>query len=202
MKRLIGVAGGSGSGKTLVSQKFCNLFNNASHLALDYYYKDQSHLPSFQRDLLNYDSPDVLDFELFFKHLKDLKEGKDIYAPQYDFATHTRKKEKLLIKANDYIIVEGILIYHFKDVLPLFDYKIYVEADGDVRLARRLVRDVDERGREPLGVIKQFLTSVRPMHSKYVEPTKAYADAILINNGDSGIDDKELMPLLKIIKGV
>lgn len=202
MAKVIGIAGGSGSGKTLVSSTLSSLLEDAAVISLDFYYKDQSHLSPEERSYLNYDAPEVLDHELFFKHLEELKKGHEVRVPQYDFSTHTRKKETLLIKPRPYIIAEGILLYHFKESDRLIDYKIYVEADGDVRLARRLLRDEKERGREPFGIIRQFLASVRPMHTLYVQPTIDKADAILVNNNNNGIQKEELYPLLERIKDV
>lgn len=195
MNYLIGLAGGSGSGKTYVSQAILEkLGDKVAIISFDNYYKDQSHIPAEDRDSLNYDSPSMLDSDLFIKHLKDLKEGKAVDIPQYDFKTHTRKKETVHFEPKKIIIAEGIMVLRLP--VETFDYKIYVDADSDIRLSRRIIRDVKERGRSPYSVIDQYIKTVKPMHLKYVQPCKHIADFIFKNNGNDGLNETQLTALL------
>ena len=196
MAKIIGVAGGSGSGKTYIARLLCSFLKDAAILPLDCYYRDQSHLEKKERDLLNYDDPKVLDLELFYASLEELKKGHTIEVPQYDFVSHTRLPETRPLFPASYIIAEGILIYSHEQALDHFDYKLYVDADPDIRLARRLLRDERERGREPFSIIRQYLDSVRPMHLKYVEPTKGLADRVYLNNGFEGLGEEDLRDIL------
>jgi uridine kinase len=195
MPILIAICGGSGSGKTFLSRALSlALPQSTAILSYDNYYKDQSHLPLMQRDLLNYDDPSVLDSELFLKHLSLLRRGQAIDVPQYDFASHTRKQLTRKFEPADIILVEGIMVLQFpKDV---YDFTVYVEADPDVRLSRRVKRDILERGRTVDSVINQYLTSVKPMHVRYVEPCKNKADFVFVNNESNGIDEEQMHTLL------
>jgi uridine kinase len=183
MPILIAICGGSGSGKTFLSRALSlALPQSTAILSYDNYYKDQSHLPLLQRDLLNYDDPSVLDSELFLKHLSLLRRGQAIDVPQYDFASHTRKQLTRKFEPADIILVEGIMVLQNDELRKLLDIKVYVEADADERILRRVIRDVKERGRDVEGIAEQYLTTVKPMHYLYVEPTRAKAD-IVINSG-------------------
>ena len=195
MPILIAICGGSGSGKTFLSRALSlALPQSTAILSYDNYYKDQSHLPLMQRDLLNYDDPSVLDSALFLKHPSLLRRGQAIDVPQYDFASHTRKQLTRKFEPADIILIEGIMVLQFpKDV---YDFTVYVEADPDVRLSRRVKRDILERGRTVDSVINQYLTSVKPMHVRYVEPCKNKADFVFVNNESNGIDEEQMHTLL------
>ncbi|RMD93343.1 MAG: uridine kinase [Calditrichaeota bacterium] len=182
---LIGIAGGSGSGKTLVAK---NIFSELGSdkvviLCQDSYYKDLSHLPPDERHKQNFDHPDAIDSELLIEHVKALLRGETIQQPIYDFVTHTRKKETVTIGPHTIVVLEGILILYNPELRDLMDIKIYVETDPDVRVLRRLKRDILERGRTLESVIKQYEESVRPMHLQFVEPSKRYADIIIPEGG-------------------
>ncbi len=182
---MIGIAGGSGSGKTLVANTiFSELGSDRVVMVCqDSYYKDLSHFPEEQRKQQNFDHPDAIDSDLFVAQIKDLINGKTIKQPVYDFVTHTRKKSFELIGPHLIIVLEGILILDNPDLRQLMDIKIYVDTDADIRLIRRLNRDILERGRSMVSVIEQYETSVRPMHLQFVEPSKRYADLIVPEGG-------------------
>lgn len=199
MAILIGLSGGSGSGKTYVSSALLSFLNGRCNvISFDNYYKDQSHLPPKERDRLNYDDPKMLDMELFISHLKEIKKGNKIDVPQYDFHSHTRKLETIEFTPEEIVIVEGIMVLLCPE--DLFDLKVFVDADADIRLARRIIRDVAERGRNPYSVIHQYVRTVKPMHEKYVEPTKAKADFIFKNNSVDGLNTREMAALIEQIK--
>ena len=171
---IIGIAGGSGSGKSTFTNKLKALYGDRiTVLYHDNYY-------------LSYDDPAALETDLLVEHLKQLKEGKTIQCPTYDYSLHNRKEETIEIKPNRIILLEGILALQNEELRDMFDIKIFVEADADERILRRVVRDVKERGRDLEGIIKQYLTTVKPMHYLYVEPTKALAD-IVINSGQNEV---------------
>ncbi len=200
MAKIIGVAGGSGSGKTYIARLLSSFLTDCAILPLDCYYRDQSHLGEKERNLLNYDDPSVIDIDAFLSDLDSLREGKSVNVPQYDFVTHTRLKETRLLLPASYILAEGILIYSKPGCLSHYDYRLYVDCDPDIRLARRLLRDEKERGREPFGIIRQYLSSVRPMHKKYVEPTKKLADRVFVNEGFDGLGKEDLREVLEDIE--
>lgn len=182
MKTLtIGIAGGSGSGKTTIARKIIGRVGaeRISHVEMDGYYRDLSHLPLDERALTNFDHPASIDTELFIKHITMLKNGMDIEKPEYDFVNHTRKHTSTRIKSKPVVFLEGILLYENKEVRDNIDIKIYVETPSDIRFIRRLSRDISERGRSTDSVIKQYYKSVRPMHLAFVEPTREYADIII-----------------------
>lgn len=189
---MIGICGGTGSCKTTIAHKVINSVGAERVILLnqDSYYRDLSALPLDARSHANFDHPDSLDFELLIDHAKKLLSGEAIEQPIYDFTTHTRTKESLRIEPQPVIILEGILILTQPALRDLIDMKIFIEADADIRFIRRLLRDISERGRTKESVIHQYLTSVRPMHAEYVEPTKQYADIIIPKGGDNhiGID--------------
>nr|WP_318753985.1 uridine kinase [Globicatella sp. PHS-GS-PNBC-21-1553] len=182
---VIGVAGASGSGKSSVSKRILEIFSEMSILVLqqDFYYKDQTHLPFEERLKTNYDHPLAFDNNLFIEHLEKLMKGETIDKPVYDFANHTRSTETIHQEPRDVIIVEGILILDDKRVRDLLDIKIYVDTDSDICLARRILRDINERGRTVDSVINQYVEVVKPMFHQFVEPTKRYADIIIPEGG-------------------
>ncbi len=182
---LIGVAGGSGSGKTTVSKAILDQVgcDRIAYLQHDAYYRDRSAMPLSARAQVNYDHPDSLDTDLLIKQLKVLRAGQAIQAPVYDFAQHVRKKETRLIEPHPVILVEGILIFADRALRELFDIKIFVDTDADIRFIRRLQRDIAERGRTVESVIAQYQDTVRPMHLEFVEPSKRYADLIIPEGG-------------------
>ncbi len=178
---LIGVAGGTGSGKTTLTQKIITALKHkpVSVLRSDWYYREQSDIPPEERARLNYDHPDALEFDMLRRHLKALRAGQAIEAPRYNFVTHNRVKNTETINPTPVIITEGILLFADEDLREMFDLKIFVDTDGDLRLLRRLRRDVSERGRSFESCINQYLDTVRPMHETFVEPTKKHADIIV-----------------------
>jgi uridine kinase len=182
---LIGIAGGSGSGKTLVSKRLFNDLGSEKVIIIqqDSYYKNLTHLSFDERKKQNFDHPDSIDEELLINHIKELLKGNYIDQPIYDFTQHTRKKETLRVGNHIIIILEGILILHNPVLRKLMDIKVYVDTDSDVRLIRRLKRDIQERGRSLDSVIEQYENIVRPMHLQFVEPLKRYADIIIPQGG-------------------
>lgn len=177
---LVGIAGGTGSGKTTVVSEISRMLgSNVSIIPSDSYYYDRSTLDYEQRKLINYDHPDAVEMKLLCEHLNILKNGQDIDRPVYDFVTHTRKKDTVKVKATDIILVEGILIYAIPDVKNLIDIRIFVDTDSDERLIRRIIRDVMERGRSHEDSMNQWRETVAPMHSLYVESSKKEAHIIV-----------------------
>lgn len=184
---VIGVAGGSGSGKSTFTNRIKDYFgDDVVVLYHDNYCRRQDGVPFEQRVTVNYDHPDSLETELLVEHLKQLKEGKSIECPVYDYTKHNRSDKVIRIDPKPVILVEGILLLADPRVRDLLDIKVYVEADADERILRRISRDVEERGRDLNGIIKQYLTTVKPMHYLYVEPTRSKAD-IVINSGKNDI---------------
>ncbi|GAB5492562.1 MAG: uridine kinase [Phototrophicaceae bacterium] len=181
----IGVAGGTGSGKTTVSNQILERVGHKhiAYLPHDAYYKDLSHLSDVERAQINFDHPDSLDTELLVKHVKRLQKSQTVEIPTYDFTRHSRLEETETVTAQPIILVEGILIFSEAELRKLFDIKIYVDTDADIRFIRRLKRDISERGRAADSVIEQYLSTVRPMHLKFVEPSKRYADVIVPEGG-------------------
>ncbi len=186
---IIGVAGGSGSGKTSVTNAIYNQFTDKSILVLeqDYYYKDQSHLSYEERLKTNYDHPLAFDNDLFIQHISDLIDLKSIEKPIYDYKLHTRSDRVMKVEPKDVIIVEGILILEDIRLRELMDIKVFVDTDADLRIIRRLLRDIKERGRSLDSVIDQYLNSVRPAHLQFIEATKRYADIIIPEGGENHV---------------
>lgn len=186
---IIGVAGGSGSGKTSVTRSICQRFGNKSILVIeqDYYYKDQSHIPYEERLNTNYDHPFAFDNDLLVQHVHDLLKHQTIEKPVYDYKLHTRSEEVIHVEPKEVIILEGILILEDQRLLDLMDIKVFVDTDADVRIIRRMVRDIKERGRTIDSVIDQYINVVRPMHLQFVEPTKRYADIIIPEGGQNHV---------------
>ena len=182
---VIGIAGGSGSGKTTVAQTILQRVgpDRISFLQHDAYYKDLSGLPPIQRAEVNFDHPNSLETELLTQHILQLKNGQPVEVPIYDFSTHSRTKKTYTVQPRGVILVEGILLFTEANLRELFDVKIFVDTDSDLRFLRRLERDISERGRTMETVIKQYLSTVRPMHLEFVEPSKRYADVIIPEGG-------------------
>ena len=180
---LIGIAGGTGSGKTTLTDHLARRFGkDISVVHHDSYYKRQDR-PFEERCKQNYDHPDAFDTDLMIEDLKKLKAGQAIQCPVYDYSIHNRTDETVEIRPTKVIIVEGILIFQNKELRDLLDIKIFVETDADVRILRRALRDVEERGRSLESVVEQYLTTVKPMHEEFVEPTRKYADIIVLEGG-------------------
>lgn len=177
----LAVAGGSGAGKTTLSRALYRALGegNVTYLVHDDYYKDLSHLPLKDRAKTNFDHPDSLDTELLVQHIKALKEGKSVDVPTYDFATHSRTTTTMRKEPKKIIILEGILLFTHPELVTEMSMKVYVDADSDVRLSRRISRDIAERGRTEKEVIDQYHSTVQPMHDEHVEPSKRQADLIV-----------------------
>lgn len=186
---VIGIAGGSGSGKTTVTNKIVQKLNSDQVVVIqhDSYYRDLSWYGGLPASEINFDHPDSLETSLLVSHLKDLKAGKAIEQPLYDFTTHRRKKEVRLVEPQSIVFVEGILIFVDKELRDLLDIKIYVDTDADERLIRRLKRDIIERGRSIDSVMQQYITTVKPMHLQFVEPSKHWADIIIPRGGENDV---------------
>ncbi len=183
----IGIAGGTGSGKTTVARRIYESLHldSAVFLDQDSYYRRLDHLPLEERRHFNFDHPDALDNELLVEHLERLIEREAVQKPVYDFTLHTRSPETVRLEPRDVILVEGILLFVEPRLRELFDLKIFVDTEADVRFIRRLRRDIEVRGRSLESVIEQYLTTVRPMHFDFVEPSKRYADIILPHGGSN-----------------
>ena len=181
----IGVAGGTGSGKTTVSESILDRVgrDRIAYLQQDSYYCDLSHLPLAERVQVNFDHPDSLETDLLIRHLTALRDGLAVDVPVYDYTLYTRTGQTRRVEPRRVILVEGILIFAEKALRDLFDVRIFVDADADIRFIRRLQRDLEERGRSAESVVRQYLSTVRPMHLEFVEPTKRYADVIIPEGG-------------------
>lgn len=180
---LIGIAGGTGSGKSTFTNRIKKQFgDDVTVIYHDNYYRRRDDIPFEERKKINYDHPDALETDMLIEHIKQLKAGKSVVCPVYDFSVHNRSDKTIVIKPSKVILVEGILVLQNPELCNLLDIKIFVEADADERILRRVLRDVEERGRDLRGIIDQYLTTVKPMHYRFVEPSKAKAD-IVINSG-------------------
>ncbi|MDD2258394.1 MAG: uridine kinase [Bacilli bacterium] len=201
---IIGISGGTASGKTTVAlniKRESETYGSVAVIRLDDYYKKQDEIPLEERKKVNYDHPSAYDSNLLIKHLKDLKAGKEIQKPIYDFVNHTRAKESVIIKPSNIIIVEGIMIFAISKLLKMFDIKLFVDTPDDIRFIRRLLRDTNQRGRSVDSVINQYLTTVRPMHEQFVEPSKVFADVIIPEGGENLIAiDIIVSKILNILK--
>ncbi|WP_173916060.1 uridine kinase [Halobacillus sp. Marseille-Q1614] len=186
---VIGVAGGTGSGKTSVTRSIIQRFTDKTLLMIeqDYYYKDQSHLPMEERLKTNYDHPLAFDNDLLIEHINQLIDQKPIEKPVYDYKVHTRSDETIHVEPKEVIILEGILVLEDERLRDLMDIKVFVDTDADVRIIRRMMRDINERGRTLDSVIDQYINVVRPMHLQFVEPTKRYADIIIPEGGQNHV---------------
>ena len=198
---VIGIAGGSGSGKTSVTNSIYEVFKDLSVVVIeqDYYYKDQSHLAFEERLETNYDHPLAFDTELLIEHINELLERRPIEKPVYNYALHTRSDETVIIEPKDVIILEGILVLEDQRLRDLMDIKLFVDTDADLRIIRRMLRDINERGRTIDSVIEQYLTVVRPMHNQFIEPTKRYADVIIPEGGQNEVAIDLMVTKIKTI---
>lgn len=188
--KIIGIAGGTASGKTTVAEKIQQAsltYGSVSIIKIDDYYKKLDHLPFEERQKINYDHPNAYDIDLLISHLQTLKQRKPINKPIYDFISHNRSDKVETILPSNVVIVEGILTFAIPELREMFDVKIYVDTPADVRFIRRLSRDIKLRGRSVDSVINQYLTTVRPMHLMFVEPSKIYADLIVPEGGENQV---------------
>jgi uridine kinase len=187
---VIGIAGGTASGKTTVARKVYNeakKFGSVVVIRLDDYYKEMSNLDLSERAKINYDHPDSYDSQLLITHLNILKQGKSIQKPTYDFVIHNRSKEVEIINPANVVIVEGIMVFAIPELKNLFDIKLFVDTPDDIRFIRRLTRDIEHRGRTVESVVSQYLSTVRPMHLLFVEPSKKFADIIIPEGGENQV---------------
>jgi uridine kinase len=184
---LIGIAGGTGSGKTTVAEKIVAALpdDRATLVSHDWYYRDRSHLTAAERMLVNFDEPDALENDLLVRDLAALKSGADIDCPQYDYASHTRKPERRTVSPRTIVVVEGILLFAVPDLSEIFDLRLFVDTDDDIRLLRRIKRDVEERGRDLAAIEAQYHRTVRPMHLRHVAPSRSRAHLIIPEGGEN-----------------
>lgn len=183
---IIGIAGGTGSGKTTLTNRLKERFGGDVTIVYhDNYYKRQDGLPYEERCLLNYDHPDAFETDLMIEHIRKLREGVAIESPIYDFSVHNRSQETMMVTPTKVIVIEGILIFENKFLRDLMDIKLFVDTDADVRILRRILRDVKERGRSLESVVSQYLTTVKPMHEQFVEPSKRSSDIIILEGGNN-----------------
>lgn len=198
---VIGIAGGSGSGKTSVTNSIYDVFKEHSVVVIeqDYYYKDQSHLEFEERLKTNYDHPLAFDTDLLIHHVETLIDRKLVEKPVYNYTLHTRSEETIIIEPKDVIILEGILVLEDTRLRDLMDIKLFVDTDGDLRIIRRIMRDINERGRTIDSVIEQYLSVVRPMHNQFIEPTKRYADIIIPEGGHNEVAIDLMVTKIKTI---
>lgn len=186
---IVGIAGGSGAGKTTVARTIAERIGreNVGYLSQDWYYRDLTHLTEEELQDKNLDHPDAFDSELLSAHLTSLKEGKPVKVPSYDFTTHSRTENRMSMEPKPVIILEGILILAIEELKDVLDFKIFVDADPDIRLLRRLERDIKDRGTSFDDTIKRYLSSVKPMHDAFVEPSKRFADIIVPRGGQNEV---------------
>lgn len=198
---IIGVAGGSGSGKTTVALNILEQVggDKVTYISHDSYYKDASHLPLTERQKLNCDHPDAFDNDLLVKHIKKLQRGEAVEVPIYDFKTYIRAEETQRMEAQRVVMIDGILIFSDKKLRELMDVKIFVDTDADIRFIRRLQRDIEERARTTELVVSQYLNTVRPMHLEFVEPSKRYADVIVPEGGFNEVATKMIAARVKML---
>lgn len=181
---VLGIAGGTGSGKTTLAKGIKKaLGDDAVLLCHDFYYNSNEEMPFEERCLLNYDHPSSLETELMIKHVNELRQGRAVRRPVYSFVTHTRLEETIEVRPAKVIIIEGILLFENRDLRDIMDIKVFVDTDSDIRLARRIERDVNERGRSLSSVLEQYVNRVKPMHEQFVEPSRKYADVIIPEGG-------------------
>ena len=189
---IIGIAGGTGSGKTTIVGALINVIGKerVAYVQQDSYYKDRSSIPLKDRENMNYDHPDALESSLLAYHLQKLRKGFPIEKPIYDFKTHTRNTETERVSSKETVVVEGVFIFVERTLRDLMNIKVFVDTDADIRFIRRLKRDISDRGRTVESVINQYVTTVRPMHLKFVEPTKKHADIVIpgVRCSKSGIE--------------
>lgn len=198
---VIGIAGGSGSGKTSVTNAIYEVYKEHAVVVIeqDYYYKDQSHLEFEERLKTNYDHPLAFDTDLLIEHVHQLLERNPIEKPVYDYALHTRSSKSIIIEPQDVIIIEGILVLEDVRLRKLMDIKLFVDTDSDLRIIRRILRDINERDRSINSVVEQYLSVVRPMHNQFIEPTKRYADLIIPEGGQNQVAIDLMVTKIKTI---
>ena len=185
---VIGIAGGTGSGKTTITRRLMERFkDDVTVIYHDNYYKEHHHMTYEERAKLNYDHPDAFETELLVEAVKELKKGRSVQCPVYDYTIHDRSDKTITVKPAKVIIVEGILIFQCRELCRQMDIKIYVDTDADVRILRRIVRDVRDRGRSLESVVNQYLSTVKPMHEQFVEPSKRNADIIIPEGGHNQV---------------
>jgi uridine kinase len=186
---IIGIAGGTGSGKSTVARKVAAGLDASSvaFIDMDAYYNNYAHLPIEERRRINWDHPNAFDWDLLLEHLRRLAAGKPIEKPEYDFVSHVRRTERVQVPAAEVVVVDGLLLLAEPRIRELFDVKVFVDTDADIRLIRRLRRDLVERGRPLEEILDQYLTTVQPMHLEFVEPSKRYADVILPRGGHNEV---------------
>ena len=198
----IGIAGGTGSGKTTITKRIIREFGgNVSVMYHDNYYKAHDEMPYEERCKLNYDHPNAFDTELMLSHLRELKAGRSVDCPVYDYSAHNRSKKTVVIEPARVIVVEGILIFADKTLCDELDIKLYVDTDADVRILRRIVRDVRDRGRSLDSVVSQYLNTVKPMHEQFVEPSKRNADIIIPEGGHNAVALSMVMERIRAYLG-
>jgi uridine kinase len=198
---VIGIAGGSGSGKTSVTNAIYEVYKERAVVVIeqDYYYKNQSHLAFEERLKTNYDHPLAFDTDLLIEHINQLLNRNAIEKPVYDYALHTRANESIVIEPQDVIILEGILVLEDERLRDLMDIKLFVDTDSDLRIIRRILRDINERARSIESVVDQYLSVVRPMHNQFIEPTKRYADIIIPEGGQNQVAIDLMVTKIKTI---
>ncbi|PID23843.1 uridine kinase [Sporosarcina sp. P7] len=198
---VIGITGGSGSGKTSVTKKIHEVFQGHSVVVIeqDDYYKDQSHLVFEERLTTNYDHPLAFDTDLLIQHIHQLINRQAIEKPTYDYTLHTRSTEKVTVDSQDVIILEGILVLEDERLRDLMDIKLFVDTDSDIRIIRRILRDIHDRGRTVDSVVEQYVKVVRPMHNQFIEPTKKYADIIIPEGGENAVAIDLMVTKIKTI---
>ena len=198
---VIGVAGGTGSGKSTLVKRLQEAFrdDDVATLCHDYYYKGHPELSYEERTKLNYDHPQAFDTDMLVEHIRALKNNVPIERPVYSFVEHNRTEETVPVKPSKVIIIDGILIFENKELRDLMDIKVYVDTDADIRLARRILRDVRDRGRSMESVITQYTTTVKPMHEEFVEPSKRYADVIIPEGGFNSVAVAMLIQKIRTI---
>jgi len=203
MSRLVlGIAGGTGSGKTTVARNILGRLDidSATVIQQDAYYRDLSDLPRRHRDAMNFDHPDALEIDRFVEHLAALREGVEVGQPVYDFTTHTRTERTMTLTPRDVVIAEGILLFHFARARQLLDIRIFVDTPPDIRLLRRIERDIRDRGRTLQSVSEQYLQTVRPMHEEFVEPSKRHADVIVPEGGHNEIAIDMIVSRIRLMR--
>jgi uridine kinase len=197
---IIGIYGGTGSGKTTIVNMIASHFssNDIEIISQDSYYKDNSDISYEDRCKLNFDHPDAIDFNLLYKHLKKLRKGETVEQPIYDFKIHNRLKKTIQIKPKKILILEGILIMCHAEIRSIFDLKIFINANSKTRMERRIKRDITERGRSRDEVSKRYIETLKPMHEKFIEPTKIYANYIIENQFNNKLNIDELLEKMKL----
>lgn len=197
---IIGIYGGTGSGKTTIVNMIASHFssNDIEIISQDSYYKDNSDISYEDRCKLNFDHPDAIDFNLLHKHLKNLRKGETVEQPIYDFKIHNRLKKTIQIKPKKILILEGILIMCHAEIRSIFDLKIFINANSKTRMERRIKRDIAKRGRSRDEVLKRYIETLKPMHEKFIEPTKIYANYIIENQFNNKLNIDELLEKMKL----